>query len=102
MLNPGDRVWVHIASKGYVGVAQVISPAVQASEFKTSFEGTTTLLSDLPVEATSMFEKTEPEYLVAVRWVHTENIDGRGLGNRVLCQPKPGCAAKSFKLAIHG
>ena len=77
MLNPGDRVWVHIASKGYVGVAQVISPAVQASEFKTSSEGTATLLSDLPVEATSMFEKTEPEYLVAFRWVHTENIDGR-------------------------
>ena len=65
--NPETPKW-NTKARVLYGLAQVISPAVQASEFKTSIDGKTTLLSDLPVEATSMFEKTEPEYLVAVRW----------------------------------
>lgn len=74
-LTPGDRVWVHIPGHGFVGVGEVLAEAVEAKEFETRVNGEQILIRDAPTEAPSMFLETEPEYLVGVRWLHTEPVE---------------------------
>lgn len=65
MLEPGDRVWVNIPGRGYVGVAEVAGHALIADEFikpELSLKGQYRLAEDSGED--------EAEYFVPVSWLH--------------------------------
>ena len=78
LLQKGDRIWVNIPKKGYVGVAEVLAPVVKVDEFKVTLpNGEEVPISDpsLGIQAPNMFTKQgnedEAEYLVKVQWLKT-------------------------------
>jgi hypothetical protein len=74
-LVPGARVFVHIPSKGYVGVGVVLEEAVPATEFGVpTATGAVVPLRDVAKRSTRIFEETDPEkveYAVRVQWLRT-------------------------------
>ena len=48
-LQPGNRVWVNVPGTGYVGVGEVVSPAVRFSQFKMSVQGVATSIVNVEV-----------------------------------------------------
>jgi len=77
-LKPGDRIWVNVPKKGFVGVGRVVDSAVKVSDFKIQRpDGTITGVGDanLNLAAKNMLKNAEDddlaEYLVRVRWEHT-------------------------------
>ena len=69
-LQEGDRVWVHIPGKGYVGVGRVTGQRVAASEFKVGDKN----FYNLPLHADYMkdFRGTDKEaFIVPVKWDYT-------------------------------
>lgn len=48
MLNPEDRVWVNIPTKGYVGAGRVTGAAVTLDELMVEIDGQEVAFSDLP------------------------------------------------------
>lgn len=78
LLDKGDRIWVNIPGKGYVGVAEVLAPVVKVDEFKVVLpDGREMPINDpaVGVQAPNMFAKQfnddEAEYVVKVQWVKT-------------------------------
>jgi len=78
LLQKGNRVWVNIPGKGYVGVAEVEEPAVKVDNFEiTLLDGRRVLISDpeAGVHAPNMFTNQDDEdlaeYLVRVKWLKT-------------------------------
>jgi len=67
-LMPGDRVWINIPGKGYVGVAEVLKQAVIADEFITD-----SMALDGKYPSSIEVGEDDAEYFVAVRWVHQVN-----------------------------
>lgn len=72
MLNLGDRIWVNIPKKGYVGVAEVTGDICRAEQYqftacdnKTLLELNTKGVYDKLVE----LDEDNAEYLVPVRWL---------------------------------
>lgn len=64
-LRPGNRVWVNIPGKGYVGVAEVLEQAVIADDYiSESME-----LSGNYRTSTDVGED-DAEYFVSVKWLH--------------------------------
>jgi hypothetical protein len=78
-LETGNRVWVNVPSKGYVGVGEVMETAVKVDEFYVNTEDGKKQITNLPVSAPNMFEDKEDEelaeYLVRVKWLKTVDID---------------------------
>lgn len=74
-LAPGARIFVHIPSKGYVGVGVVLEEAVPATEFSVpTASGAAVPLRDLATRSMRIFEERDPEraeYAVRVRWLKT-------------------------------
>ncbi|WP_243321295.1 endonuclease NucS domain-containing protein [Geothrix sp. SG200] len=77
-LKPGDRVWVNVPKKGYVGVGRVLEPAVKVTDFKVELPGgelTDLANPNLKLASKGMFNNAEDddaaEYLVRVNWEHT-------------------------------
>ena len=68
-LQPGNRVWVSVPGKGYVGVGEVLEPAVRYDQFKVNRHGALTPLKKLEVEAPEAFDKKHDEHFVAVKWI---------------------------------
>ncbi len=93
-LQPGNRVWVSVPGNGYVGVGEVLEPAVRYDQFKVDIDGTPTLLTDLEVEAPEAFDKNHGEHFVAVKWIKKvelqEAVKERGFfGNQnTVAQPR--------------
>ncbi len=97
LLAPGDRVWVNIPKKGYVGVG-VVEQAVQpASEFMvTTEEGEQSVMEVVQhgekYKATAQLPEMS-EYFVRVKWLQTVDaaraFNAMGLfGNQnTVCQP---------------
>src|SRR5690606_35307144 len=75
MLSPGDRVWVNIPKRGYVGVG-VVEQAVQpASEFTVMTDHGEQSVMDV-VEHGAKYKASADtpelsEYFVKVKWIHT-------------------------------
>lgn len=97
MLSPGDRVWVNIPKKGYVGVG-VVEQAVQpASEFTvTTNQGVQSVMDVAQHGAkykASADTRELSEYFVRVKWIDTREASKAfnevGLfGNQnTVCQP---------------
>jgi len=70
LLQPGDRVWVNIPKKGYVGVAEVLGRAVIADEFiteKQKMQGEYRFAAE--------HGEDNAEYFVPVKWLHRVSVD---------------------------
>ncbi|RTL34822.1 MAG: DUF91 domain-containing protein [Burkholderiales bacterium] len=96
-LSPGDRVWVNIPGRGYVGVGVVQAAVQPASEFRLSTETGERLAMDV-LKHGDQYKATadDPElseYFVRVTWLHTvpaaKAFNELGLfGNQnTVCQP---------------
>jgi hypothetical protein len=74
-LFQGARVWAAIPGSGYVGVGEVIAPAVGVSDFEVEIDGATTPILQVPLNAANMGEDADDpdlsEYLARVRWLDT-------------------------------
>lgn len=97
-LSPGVRVWVYSPRAGYVGVGEVMAPAVPLLDFTVKDdEGETRRLVDLPTRAarltTSKWESRKTEYVVAISWQRTvpvsEAVHDRAFftNQNVVCKP---------------
>jgi len=97
MLSPGDRVWVNIPKRGYVGVG-VVEQAVQpASEFTVMTDHGEQSVMDVVQHGakykTSADTPELSEYFVKMKWIHTLDASKAfyevGLfGNQnTVCQP---------------
>lgn len=97
LLAPGDRVWVNMPKRGYVGVGQVLEAAQAASAFTVSTEaGEQPAMNVLQHGAQYLATAHDPErseYFVRVKWLHTvpasQAFNELGLfGNQnTVCQP---------------
>jgi len=97
LLTPGDRVWVKIPGKGYVGVGRVTESVQSVNEFKVwSGDGEQSVLHT--IKSADHLRKTasdpeKAEYFVRVKWLDTvpeaNAIHEVGLfGNQnTVCQP---------------
>lgn len=76
LLAPGDRVWVNVPGRGYVGVGEVVQPVVRIDEFKVPGpDGRPTPITNMPLKGQGIVESLKraevPEHLVGVRWIRT-------------------------------
>lgn len=74
LLQPGNRVWVSVPGKGYVGVGEVTKPAVPCDEFKVNANGTAVPITEVEVEAPSAFDEEHGEHFVGVKWIKTVDL----------------------------
>jgi hypothetical protein len=97
LLNPGDRVWVNVPSRGFVGVGRATGRAQSAASFKV-----TTPFGEVPVleivkggtyHRESVNDPELCEYFVPIRWLQTVPLENAvreiGLfGNQnTVCKP---------------
>lgn len=97
LLSPGDRVWVKIPKKGYVGVGTVVEAVQSIKEFKVQTKtGEQPILSVLRHAEDYMEAADDPEraeYFVRVKWLDTvpENKAVNEVGffgnQNTVCQP---------------
>lgn len=97
LLSPGDRIWVKIPKKGYVGVGTVLEPVQPVKDFKVQTEyGEQPALIALKHADKYRLTADDPEraeYFVRVRWLdavpENEALNEVGLfGNQnTVCQP---------------
>ena len=77
LLSPGDRVWVNIPKKGYVGVGRVTNSAVKASEFMVSVDGVQKPFMDMAsanYHRQFIDDEEKSEYFVSIDWVFTKKL----------------------------
>ena len=74
-LFEGARVWAAIPGAGYVGVGEIVAPAVAVSDFEVEVDGAAVPILQAPLEATQMDDDADDpelsEYLARVRWIDT-------------------------------
>jgi len=98
-LSEGDRVWVYVSGKGYVGVGVVESEAVPIDEFLVRNEvGEAVPLLSQPMNAAKLTtmadDPDKAEYVVAVKWLKTmpltEAVKEKGFfaNQLTVCKPK--------------
>lgn len=80
LLEPGARIWANVPGTGYVGVGEVLEPAVSVDDFLVEEEsGIRVPLQSLPVAAAKMWryadDPEKAEYLVRVKWLKTVPIN---------------------------
>lgn len=75
LLAPGDRVWVNIPQRGYVGVGRVLGTSVPANEFTVMKDGDERPVLEVAQRANYHAEFTDDaercEYFVPVQWLQT-------------------------------
>ena len=97
LLSPGDRVWVNIPKRGYVGVGRVTEAVRSVRDFRVkTASGEQPALNVLKHADQYKLQADDPEkaeYFVSVRWLdtapETEAVSEVGLfGNQnTVCQP---------------
>ena len=97
-LSPGDRIWVNIPRKGYVGVGLVTEKSRPITEFEFDTPGGKRSALDLISDASEIRERANDpdkrEYAVRVNWLdtkrETEAFKEAGLfGNQnTVCRPR--------------
>jgi len=77
-LQRGDRVWVNVPRKGYVGVGVVEDPVVKVDAFQVTLpDGKRVSILDPSVKLVApnmgrnVDDEEMAEYLVRVKWIHT-------------------------------
>lgn len=76
-LEPGERVWVNVPSTGYVGVGEVLEPAVPITEFKVlGPDGAMVPITETGTHLPSVDMPADMlEHFVRVRWIKTVPLD---------------------------
>ena len=76
-LEPGERVWVNVPSTGYVGVGEVLEPAVPITGFEVEGpDGSMVPITQTASHLPSLdVPEDELEYFVRVRWIQTVPLD---------------------------
>lgn len=79
LLKKGDRVWVNIPRKGYVGVGKVLDAPIRAAEFHVQLGNKR--VPFLKVGKASyhrefLNDEDKSEYFVPIKWIDTRTIDG--------------------------
>lgn len=97
-LEPGNRIWVNVPGRGYVGVGRVVGHAQPASEFVVKTEAGERSVLDVATGASYHRESANDpercEYFVPVKWIETLKVEHAfqeiGLfGNQnTVCKPK--------------
>lgn len=98
LLSPGDRIWVKIPKKGYVGVGTVLESVQSSEEFQVDFDGAPRSVYDALKFGAKYRERAEhepenAEHFIRVRWSDTlpeeQAFNEVGLfGNQnTVCQP---------------
>ena len=97
LLSPGQRVWVNIPKKGYVGVGEVLESVQPASAFKVPTpQGEQSVLDVVQHGARYRATAADPEiseYFVRVKWLdtleaaHAFNEVGLFGNQNTVCQP---------------
>jgi hypothetical protein len=76
-LFEGARVWAHIPGHGYVGVGEVVAPAVAVGDFEVDVDGQMVPILKAPLHAENMAEDADnpvmSECLARVRWLDTRS-----------------------------
>lgn len=72
MLSEGDRVWVKIPGKGFVGVGRVTGPRVTAAEFEIDGRPALEIL-EADYHRAHLEDPEKAEYFVPVEWIKTVN-----------------------------
>jgi hypothetical protein len=70
---PGDRIWVKVPGKGFVGVGRVTGFSTPLSEFRVHVDGQDVPASDV-IAGGQLDPTTDPEkmeYFVPVEWADT-------------------------------
>lgn len=79
MLSPGDRVWVNVPRRGYVGVGRVTGTEVKADEFMVEVDGERRPFLEV-AQATYqrdfVNDEERAEYFVPVEWIDTRPLSG--------------------------
>jgi len=96
LLKPGDRVWVKVPGKGFVGVGRVRGLSTPLTEFKVTADGKKVPVADVVTRGVleTGAGPDKMEYFVLVEWADTVPLDKAinepGLfGNRnTVCAPK--------------
>lgn len=97
LLSPGDRVWVNLPRRGYVGVGEVIDAVQPASTFTVNTSAGERLAVDVLQHGdrykAMANDPDMSEYFVRVKWLHvvpaSQAFNELGLfGNQnTVCQP---------------
>lgn len=76
ILDVGDRIWVNIPQKGYVGVGKVIETAKKANEVVFTVDGIVKKFFELNLEGDYYKEEVgeNAEYIVKVEWIKTVKV----------------------------
>jgi hypothetical protein len=73
------HVWAAIPGTGYVGMGEVVAPAVAINDFEVEIDGTMMPILQAPLQATNMNEDADDpemsEYLARVRWLDARPRD---------------------------
>lgn len=79
LVNPGDRVWVNVPGKGFVGVGRAVGDMQPASTFRVATKSGDALLIDIAKSGTYHREYAgDPErceYFVPMQWLQTVPLD---------------------------
>ena len=94
MLQPGNRIWVSVPGKGYVGVGKVVMSAARYDQFSVNLNGSPISITEVGVEAPDAFDEGHGEHFVGVDWIKAvdlqEAVKERGFfGNQnTVAQPR--------------
>ena len=78
LLSPGDRVWVNIPHKGYVGVGVVTETVQQAKDMTFERDNALAPMKELALQGKYFYSEDDPEnaeYVVKVQWVKTVSVN---------------------------
>ncbi len=75
LLNPGDRVWVMLPKRGYVGVGRVKGPPVPAPEFTIDGRPALDVLTEGTYHREFVDDPERMEYFVPVDWLQTVPLE---------------------------
>lgn len=79
LLNQGDRVWVKVPGRGFVGVARVTGPAQQATDFRVATpEGEVPILDvakGAHYHIQFVDDPERSEWFVPVRWLQSVPLE---------------------------
>jgi hypothetical protein len=79
LLNPGDRVWVNVPPKGYVGVGVVTGPPEPVTEFKLmtpdGLQPALSVLKEANYHQEHAADPERSEWFVPVKWLKTVSVD---------------------------
>jgi hypothetical protein len=74
MLQPGNRVWVHVPGKGYVGAREVTSSAVPVADFVAETSSGSRPLIASNIAEPGLLNPTHGEHLVGISWTLTRPV----------------------------